>query len=114
MAVPAEVASHLLTQVATVYARGAGGGWTVVAKTGLACRMLHLNTQDIPTGAERDQLAASRRFVWDPTYNLPQYCQIEVEGLRWNPTSNNAFETIDWADGTPAYKRVRVIRAGGA
>jgi hypothetical protein len=112
VAVPAEVASHLLTQTATIYGRGTGGGWTVVLRNNLPCRMLHINTQDVPTSAERDQLAASRRFIWSPDYALPQYCQIEVEGLRWNPTSNNAFETMRWTDGTDAYKRVRVVRAG--
>ena len=115
MAVPAEVAGLLLTQTCSVYTRtGATGQFTTLARSGLACRLLHLNTQDSPTGAGRTELAQRRSFCWDPAYTfpaLPTQAQIEVDGLRWNLVNTNAIETMRWVDGTPAYKRADAVRA---
>jgi hypothetical protein len=114
MPAPAEVASLLLTQTAAVYGRAANGQFTVLLTSGLACRLLHLNTDDAPSGSARSELAARRRFVWDAAYvfpALPAQAQIEVDGLRWNPVNTNAIETIRWTDGTACYKRVDCIRA---
>ena len=115
MAIPAEVATLLLTQTATVYTRtGATGQFTTVDRTGLPCRLLHLNVQDSPSGAGRTDLASRRSFCWDASYvfpALPVQAQIEVEGLRWNLVNTNAIETMRWVDGTAAYKRADAVRA---
>lgn len=114
MAAPAEVATLLLTQVATVYGRhGTTGQFTVSLKTGLACRLLHLNVQASPSGAGRSELAARRSFCWDATYAYPAppvEAQIEVDGLRWNLVDTGAIETMRWVDGSACYKRADCTR----
>ena len=108
---PAEIASLLLTNTASVYGRAANGQYTVLLTSGLACRLLHLNSDGAPSGAGRTEFAARRKFVWDAAYTMPAFAQIEVDGLRWNPVANSAFETMRWVDGTALYRRVDVIRA---
>jgi hypothetical protein len=113
MAVPAEVASLLLTQTATVYGRASNGQFTVPLQAGLACRLLHLNVQDSPSGAGRVELASRRLFCWDASYffpALPIETQIEVGGLRWNLVDTGAIGTRPWIDGTPAYKFADAVR----
>jgi hypothetical protein len=115
MAAPSEVASLLLTQVATVYGRATATGlFTDALRTGLACRLLHLNIQDAPSGAGRTDLASRRSFCWDPAYffpGLPVQTQIEVGGLRWNLVNTNAIRTMRWKDGSDAYKVADAVRA---
>jgi hypothetical protein len=108
---PAEVFTLLLTQTATVYARGVTGSFDVVVKSGLACRLLLVNVAPASSGGERSELAGRRVLCWDAAYTMPQYSQVDVEGLRWNLAATNAFETLDGPDGTPAYKRADVVRA---
>lgn len=103
--------SLLFRKTATVYGRAAGGQYTTLLTTGLACNLLHLSSQNAPTGGARTEFAARRRFVWDASYVMPQYAQIEVDGLRWNLVANNAFETLTGPDGQPHHKRVDVVRA---
>ena len=115
MAIPAEVATLLLTQTADVYGRHATTGqFTTLLRSALPCRLLHLNVQDSPTGAGRVDLASRRSFCWDASYvfpALPTQAQIEVEGLRWNLVNTNAIETMRWVDGTACYKRADAVRA---
>jgi hypothetical protein len=110
MPAPAEVTTLLLTGTATVYGRAADGRYTVPLRAGLASRLLHLNSDGAPSGEARAELAARRRFVWDAAYTMPAFSQIEVEGLRWNPVTTGAIETMRWIDGTALYKKVDVIR----
>jgi hypothetical protein len=76
-----------LIDVATVYTRAGNGTWTVVAKTELPCRIAHIR-QTGRTLEERGALAKLRRFLYDPSYQLPSACQIEVNGERWNPVGD--------------------------
>lgn len=93
----------------------AGAGYTVIAKTGLRCRMSHVSANSGTTGFDRSELAGRRRFLWDDTdYAMPSDCQIEVngDGNRWNPVADNAFGTFDGPNGQPVYRAVDVVVAG--
>ncbi len=98
--------------VATIYVETAATGlWTTVARTNLPCALLHVNYRSVATAPDRAELAAERIFVWPAAeYTLPTYCQIEVNGVRWNPVATNAFERLDGPTGTTHHGRVPVRR----
>ncbi len=75
----------MLDSTATVYTQGVGGGYTVSAKTGLACRLSTVSAKGATSAPDRAELAAIRQLFWDPSYTMPTYCQVEIGGVRWNP-----------------------------
>jgi len=101
----------LFDTTATVYGRGASGAFDTVLKANLACRLVLVSRQAATTNSERAQLAAVRSLRWEASYVMPQYCQIEIDGLRWNLVSTNAFQTLDGPSGTAVFKRADVVRA---
>lgn len=72
-------------QLATVYTPGSGGDYTVTARSNLACRLALVSAESAAGGAERAELLRMRRLLWDVDYALPDDCQVEVDGQRWNP-----------------------------
>jgi hypothetical protein len=67
----------------TVYTQGASGRHDTLAKADLACRFVPLGGgQSIQ---DRASLAASRKLLFDPSYEMPTDSQIERDGERWNP-----------------------------
>lgn len=101
-----------MKDAATVYTRGTGGDWNVVHKNALRCRLAHSRRSAETTSGDRAELAARRVLIWDDTdYQMPAQCQVEVDGLRWNPLNTNAFEAFSGPGGRPIYKRIDVRRA---
>lgn len=97
---------------ATVYtADPTTGAWTVVAQSNLPCRLLLLPRQPGETNQDRAERAALRRFRFDPSYALPASCQIEVDGVRWNPIAINGYEAVKNPNGTVAWFRCDVLKA---
>lgn len=73
-----------LDQTATVYTPAVSDGtYTVVAKTGLACRLV-LATIATASGAERAAQTGARLLLWGPGYSMPESAQVAVGGVRWN------------------------------
>jgi hypothetical protein len=106
-------------QRATVYGRdGTTGRYTTVFRSGLACRLAHINRQPGATGAQRAELAGIRTFLWDPAYTLPENAQVEVAGVtgpdgttpaRWNVRSGT-LATLRGPSGQACYKQCDVTR----
>jgi len=99
-----------LDQLATVYTAASDGGFTVSAKTGLACRLCHLSASELATSAERDELAARRVLLWDPAYTMPDYAQVLIGGDRWNVAQGTATAPRG-PSGTVIFRRAIVVRA---
>jgi hypothetical protein len=97
-----------LDQVATVWTRGVGGGHTVLVKSGLRCRLSAVAVEG--SAAERAELSASRRLLWGPEYQLPEGCQVEVEGERWTAVRGTQAR-MRGPTGAVVYQRCEMVRA---
>lgn len=107
-------------QSASVYGRNTGTGrYTDILKSGLSCRLAHVNRQPAATGAQRTDLASIRVFLWDPAYSLPETAQIEVTGVtgpdgstlaRWNVRAGTVA-TMRGPSGQACYRQADVVRA---
>lgn len=99
-----------LRDSATVYGEDAGtGAYTTVVQAALACRLAHVNVNPGQTGAERSELAALRRLLWDPSYVMPETAQIEVSGIRWGPVAGT-FAAMRGPSGQVSYRACDVVR----
>lgn len=104
-----EVAATL-DHTATVYGEDAAtGAYSVVLRTGLLCALHRLGTQPDISAADRAELAASRRFVWDATYALPETAQVDVGGVRWQPVAGT-FWAYPEPPSTPVLRSCDVVR----
>lgn len=73
-----------LVDRATVYTENVvSGTYDVVAKSNLRCRLEHVGGGS--TVAERAELAEIRHLVFDIGYEMPEDCEILIDGKRWNP-----------------------------
>lgn len=99
-----------LIDTATIYTEDANGVFTVVATEGLRCRRAHVNAQPASSGAERADLAAIRDFIWSPDYLMPEHCQIEMDGIRWNVVGGT-FKALRGPSGNIVYRQCDVTRA---
>lgn len=112
----ATIVRSILKMRATIYGRSAGGTFTVVVKSGLACLLGEVagGRQPGATATQRRDLANLGTFQWDATYDLPESgVQIEVDafpGKRWNPVA-----ATYWPDYAPGIgiigKSIDVVRA---
>lgn len=97
---------------ADVYTQGAGGAFTVLDQGGLPCRVINpsLNSRvmDLPARAEN---ARARTLVWDVSYVMPDYAQLEIEGERWNPLPET-IQKIEALTGGVVERRALIVRAG--
>lgn len=74
-----------LDQSANVYTPApADGDYTVLAKSGLVCRLAYVRHDAVDIGPERADIGSLRRLLWAEAYTMPDTAQIEVDGERWN------------------------------
>ena len=115
-AINQSIVDSVLDMVATIYTRAASGGFTVVQRADLPCRLDEVQGGRSPgaTAAQRRELAGLGTFRWDATYDLPETgVQIEVDaypGKRWNPVA-----ATQWPDIVPGIgiigRSCEVVRA---
>lgn len=113
----ADAAADLLStldELATVYGADpsttAGGGrWTMVLKTNLRCRNLPLHIRYAPTSGQRAEEMSFRYFFWQPDYFLPEQCQIDLSGVRWQPEAGT-FQALRAGSSDVLIRRCSVIR----
>lgn len=84
----------LLPDTATVYVEA--DDYAAPVKTGLACRLGHIDANGALTGNARAEMLELRRLYWDPAYVMPAGAQVEVDGTRWN-TVRGTFKADDAA-----------------
>lgn len=99
-----------LDQIATVYTPSVSTGvYTVLAKSGLACR-LALTSVSGDMGPSRAEDDGTRRLLWDPDYTMPEEAQVEVDGERWNIRAGTLAAPRDLS-GAVVYRRAEVKKA---
>lgn len=77
---------------ATIYTENATtGAFDVVARTGLACRLVAVDRQAGATGPDRADLAALREMHSDPTYSIPPYSHLLIDGRTWTPNPRTSL-----------------------
>lgn len=102
-----------LDQRANVYTGASGTGrYTVLAKSNLSCRLMHLNIRLVPTAIDRAELSAMRDMMFDPDYVMPEQCQVEVDGIRWQPKPGTFGAFRDW-NSNVVYRNCQVLRQQG-
>lgn len=110
MARPA-LPTAILDKTADVYTEGATGAYTVLAQAGLPCRLGMVGTSGATSAPERAELVAMRRLLWCPDYAMPERCQVEVDGQRWNPVPGT-FAAPTWPGrGAVVYRSCDLVRA---
>ena len=94
-----------LVDRAIVYTENpATGTYDVVAKSNLRCRLEHVGGGQ--TVAERAALMEIRHLVFDIAYEMPEDCEVLIDGRRYNPqpgtfarhrgtNSRKAFRAVD-------------------
>lgn len=98
-----------LDQTATVYTPHATtGAWTVVAKSGLACRLVRV-TIAADVGPGRVLAAPQRTLLWNG-YTMPAAAQVDVGGERWNVV-DGTVATVRGPAGNTWYQRAEVRQA---
>ncbi len=87
----------------------ATGAYTVVARTGLACRLVQqgMSTDMGPARAEK---APGPKLLWDASYVMPESAQLEISGVRWNVEPGTLYAPR-LPDGTVYYRAAQVVRA---
>lgn len=79
-----------LDQTATVYTpHPTTGEYTVLAKSGLPCRLVVVSLR-MPnsTAEERADPATDKVFLWGTEYTMPGNAQVSVSGARYNIMAN--------------------------
>jgi hypothetical protein len=102
-----------LDQTMAVYTADAStGAYTVLAASGVPCRLAHVH-RGTATGPERAELAALRNLLWEPDTILSEHSQVEVDGdgVRYNVVAGT-LEAYRGPSGELVYRRCDVIRAG--
>lgn len=99
-----------LDQLATVFIENPTTGlYDTLAKARLDCRLAHVNVQPATGGNERAELAALRDMLFDPNYVMPENCQVDVDGVRWQPVVGT-FGAFRGPSSQTVYRRCDVVR----
>ena len=100
-----------LIDTATVLTRhGTTGAYTVQSTATLKCRVCHLAAGAAGASEEREEMAARRMLLFDPSYTMPDYAQVVIGAERWNVVQGTAIAARG-PSGTVIFRRVDVVRA---
>lgn len=99
-----------LDQVMSVYTAGADGDYTVLARSGEACRLVtRMDKGTEETGDVREDQTGRNRLLWGPDYTMPNVAQVLINGARWNVVANSQEEGRGLG-GVRVYWRCDVVR----
>lgn len=71
---------------ATIYTENPSTGeYDVIAKQNLRCRLVHVSGGTTVEG--RAELAQIRHLQFPIDYEMPEDCEVLIDGTRWNPTA---------------------------
>ena len=101
--------SALLDQLVDVYVENSSTGkFDALVNAGLQCRVVYTrrlaHNED-----ERSELAGLRTLIFDGSYVMPETCQVDVDGVRWQPRPGTFMTYRDWT-GATAYKSCQIER----
>lgn len=99
-----------LDQTASVYTPDpTTGDFTVLAKSGLVCRLAYIQQGGSDIGGEREDIGSRRRLLWEETYAMPSNAQVEVDSQRWNVLAGT-FGPVRGPDSSVVYRRCEVVQ----
>ena len=100
-----------LTHTADVYTPAEDDGdFTVLATSGLACRLCHIQHAAADVADERESIGTNRRLLWAASYTMPDTEQVEIDSERWN-VRPGTFGAVNGPLGTVTYRRCEVTKA---
>lgn len=99
-----------LDQSASIYTAGSDGDFTVLAKSGLACRLAYVRHDAADVGEEREDIGSRRRLLWEEAYEMPDPARVVVDSENWNVLSGTYGE-LRGPSGAVVYRRCEVERA---
>ena len=86
------------------------GAFTVQAKSGLACRLCHLDQSAHDAADDRAEGVRRRMLMYDRSYAMPAHCQVEIAGQRWSVVEGTA-DGRRGPMGTVVFNRCEVVEA---
>lgn len=96
-------------QTASVYTPNeSDGSYTTLSKSALQCRLTHNTTVQKGMAEERAEVGHMRRLMWDPTYAMPDNCEVLVAGQRWT-VQPETIEYLRGPDSSVVYGRATVV-----
>lgn len=100
-----------LIDTAAVYTpNGTDGDFTVLARSGLACRLAYIQQGGSDIGGEREDLGSRRRLLWEADYTMPDTARVVVAGESWHVVAGT-FGAMRGPRGEVVYRRCEVVRA---
>lgn len=96
-----------LDQTAAIYTPGSDGDYTVLAKSGLACRLVVTRQNASSPAEERVDPASGVMLLWGPGYTMPGNAQALIGGSRYNVQAQTAAK-IRGASSAVIYQRAAV------
>ena len=100
-----------LDQTATVYTPHATtGAYTVIAKSGLRCRLAYVEQGGSTIGGERSEIGTKRRLLWAEAYTMPDNAQVLVDGQRWN-VKDGTLGALRGPASNVIYRRCELVEA---
>lgn len=99
-----------LDQEATIYTENANSGrYTTVANPSLKCRLMHIPLNRAQSATSRAELAGNRHMMFDAAYVMDERAQVEVDGVRWQPTPGTFSTFRDW-NSVAIYRSCDLVR----
>ena len=98
-------------QTADIYTPASStGAYTVLAKSGLVCRLAYVEQGGSGIGGERADIGTKRRLLWQEAYVVPANAQILLDGQRWN-VKDGTYGALRGPAGDVVYRRCEVVEA---
>ena len=85
----------------------ASGGYDTLVQSALLCRVVFYRR--LAHEDARAELTGLRNLIFDAGYAMPEECQLDILGVRWQPRPGTFMLYRDWA-GNPAYRSCQVER----
>lgn len=85
------------------------GRFNVLQKAGLACRLIHVDLRFATSTAARAELMEIRDLLFDGSYTMPEQCQVDIGGVRFQPEAGTFEALRDW-NSVVAYRKCQVVR----
>lgn len=99
-----------LDQLADVYtANGSTGDYTVLAKSGLACRLVASRSSGSPAD-ERADPVTTRFLMWGAAYVMPANVQVVVDSVRYTIEENTVVAVRNGLSQVE-YRKANVVTA---
>lgn len=102
---------YFLTMTATVLTPDpTSGDYSIVALSGLPCRLTLVPPEDGKDASDRAELASMRRLLWGPGTVIPENARVVVNNETWAMV-NGSFAVVTGLGGAEVYRRAELVRA---